>query len=125
MELNYDCVRDLLLTLETELQFNENLEYPDINLNQLCNLMSDYNKQEIAYTSLKLIEADYICANPLSVDDSIYDILYSSITFAGHQYLDSVRDTNVWKKIKKGSKGFTFDLIKKLAEKYILESFIP
>lgn len=101
MRLNYDCVRDVLLTLESELQFNENLEYPDINLNQLCNLMSDYNKQEIAYTSLKLIEADYICANPLSVDDSIYDILYSSITFAGHQYLDSVRDTNVWKKIKK------------------------
>lgn len=125
MRLNYDCVRDVLLTLESELQFNENLEYPDINLNQLCDLMDNYSKQQIAYTSLKLIEADYICANPLSADCSIYDILYSSITFAGHQYLDSIRDTSVWNKIKKSSKGFTFDLIKKLAEKYILENFIP
>lgn len=45
-----------------------------------------------------------------------------SITWEGHDFLDSIRDPVVWAKTKDGIKsagGFTFDLLKALAKGFI------
>lgn len=125
MQLNYDCVRELLLVLESELVMDDDLHYPDISLEKICELLPDFSKQEIAYTSLKLGEAEYIEMNPINADSVIVTIRYYGITFDGHQYLDSIRDSKVWNDLKSGSRALTFDLVKKLAEKYVLSKFIP
>lgn len=125
MKLNYDCVRELLLTLESNLIMDNSLSYVNISLNKICELMPEFSKEEIAYASLKLDEAEYIIIKPLNADNKIIDIRYSGITYEGHQYLDSIRDAKLWNVIKSNSKALTFGIIKKLAEKYVLSKFIP
>ena len=47
------------------------------------------------------------------------DFGYKGLTWAGHDFLDSVRDPEVWSKTKKGAMaagGFTVDLLKDLAK---------
>jgi hypothetical protein len=49
----------------------------------------------------------------------ILGIAFSGLTWAGHDFLDSVRDPEVWAKTKKSAetaKGFTFDLLRDLAK---------
>ena len=46
-------------------------------------------------------------------------ITFAGLTWQGHDFLDSVRDPEIWEKIKKSAsavKGFTFDLHKDLAK---------
>jgi hypothetical protein len=45
-----------------------------------------------------------------------------AITWAGHDFLDSVRDPKIWEKTKSGAEaagGFTVDLLKDLAKGFI------
>lgn len=48
------------------------------------------------------------------------------LTWAGHDFLDSVRDENVWKRTREGALqagGFTFDLLKDIAKGFIKKQF--
>ena len=36
MKLNYDCVRELLLTLEENLVMDDSLSFPSLTLKQVC-----------------------------------------------------------------------------------------
>ena len=95
MKLNHECVRDLLLYIEENLSFNDELEINILKLN-------NYSTEELLYTSQKLAEADYInIDNSIEIDDEFPIILVSSITYKGHQFLDTVRDNQVWSKTKK------------------------
>lgn len=125
MKLDYDCVRELLLTLESGLVMESNLAYPQISLKEVCDLMTDYNKEEIVYTTIKLIEADFISAYNMKADNGIINIFYYDITFSGHQYLNSIRNSKVWETIKKKSASLTFGIIEKLAEIYAIKYFSP
>lgn len=96
MQLNPDCVRDILLELEKQ-------SYPtDCTIETLSNSLPVYNTEEINYCCIKLLEAKYIDAgtrnirhsNGLSIT-SIYDI-----TFQGHEFLNSVRPDNIWDNVK-------------------------
>lgn len=125
MKLNYDCVRELLLTLEENLVMDDSLSYPSLNLNQVCEKMPDFSRADIAYASSKLLQAKYIEAKPIGADSKIITIVYSSITYEGHQYLDSIRDSKLWNTVKKHAKALTFELVKKLAEIYVVNQFTP
>ncbi len=60
---------------------------------------SKYSRSQIAYTICKLKEADFINASVQYANNSIYFIAVNSITFAGHQFLDTIRPESVWSKI--------------------------
>lgn len=123
MKLNYDCVRELLLTLEENLVMDDSLSFPSLTLKQVCEKMPDFSRADIAYASTKLLEAEYIEANSIESDSKIIKIVYSSITYEGHQYLDSIRDSKLWSTVKKNAKALTFELVKKLAEIYVVDKF--
>ncbi|HBO20289.1 MAG TPA: hypothetical protein DHU87_07350 [Ruminococcus sp.] len=125
MKLNYDCVRELLLTLEENLVMDDSLSFPSLTLKQVCEKMPDFSRADIAYASTKLLEAEYIEANSIESDSKIIKIVYSSITYEGHQYLDSIRDSKLWSTVKKNAKALTFELVKKLAEIYVVDKFTP
>ncbi len=93
MKLNQDCIRDLLLYLEENLDYCDCLSISDIEL-------PDYDIKTILYTAQKLKQAGYISADfsILDTDDLCADFL--EITWDGHQFLDTIRDNNVWKKTK-------------------------
>lgn len=101
MRINYDCIRDVLLSLEDILVLDENLETNATEISQLCKELSDYSKQDIAYSLVMLKETDYIHANIINADNGIFDIIVFGITFEGHKYLDTVRTSAVWEETKK------------------------
>lgn len=94
MKLNHDCIRDLLLYIEENLNYDDELE---INKLQL----KSYSLEELLYTTEKLSQADYLTYYPLEIDDEYSILLVDSITYKGHQFLDTVRDNQVWDKTKK------------------------
>ena len=124
MKLNPDCVRDLLLTLEELLQFDDNMEYPTIFSEAVegSPQMKGYSKQDIAYTTLKLIEAGYINAAPIPGDNCYNGALYSSITYPGHEFLDTVRPPDVWTETKSKAKkigSFALNILAQIASSVI------
>ncbi len=95
MKLSHDCIRDLMLYLEQNLSYNDELEINNLQL-------KDYSIDEIMYTTEKLSEADFlICDNSIEIDDEYPIMLVNSITYKGHQFLDSIRDDKIWKNTKK------------------------
>lgn len=95
MKLNHECVRDLLLYIEENLNYNDELEVNNLKLN-------NYSVEELLYTSQKLAEAGYInCDNSIYIDDEYPIVFINSISYKGHQFLDTVRDNQVWTNTKK------------------------
>lgn len=94
MKLNHECIRDLLLYIEENLQYNDELEINKISLN-------NYSIEELLYTTEKLVEADYLVCYTIEVDGEYSILLVHSMTYKGHQFLDTVRDNQVWLKTKK------------------------
>ena len=87
MKLDHDCVRHLLLFVEESLDYGDEIDTHSISID-------NYTPEEITYTAEKLIEAGYLNGGPIP------DILISSLTFNGHEFLDNIRDDKVWKKTK-------------------------
>lgn len=93
MKLNHECVRDLLLYLE------DNLDYMDeIRINNLK--IEPYSKDELLYTADRLIEAGYLNSRFGWNSQSSHIITVNSISYNGHQFLDTIRDDGIWKTTK-------------------------
>ena len=96
MKLNPDCIRDILITVES-------VEYGSAyTLPRLSEKLPQYSPEELNYHCLKLIEADFIEGDSMDVAKSytpqisrIYDL-----TFSGHQFLANVRSDNIWNGVK-------------------------
>lgn len=94
MKLNHDCVRDLLIHIEEHLSYGF---YMDVSVVELKN----YSHEELLYAADKLLEANYLIGNKrYSIGAPLPDIRISSISWDGHQFLDNIRDDNVWKDTK-------------------------
>jgi len=96
MNLNPDCVRDIMLCIE-ELQFKESA-----TVQELCEQMPQYTEDELHYTALKLFEGGLInaitAATLQSPGASI--ICINELTYGGHTFLDNIRDTATFKETK-------------------------
>ncbi|MDE8082155.1 DUF2513 domain-containing protein [Erysipelothrix rhusiopathiae] len=99
MELKHDCVRNVLLYLENELQI---IEFRSTNA-----IPIGYDQVDIDYAILKLMDAGFIKGKYSPYVSGGYDINVSSITWEGHKFLDTIRDNEVWSKTKSISKSFS------------------
>lgn len=112
MKLNYDCIRDVLLELEENLTIEEisydlgkgketKFEFSFINIDRLAELerLKKYSKKDIFYSINKLEEAGYIIADSIPGDDSL-NYLICDITYAGHEFLQSIKPETVWDDVK-------------------------
>ena len=98
MKLIHDCVRDVMLFLENNLTYEEYLYTRKIKLNK-------YKTNDILYTLDKLSEAGFITITGKTMDDDNFYV--TSITYNGHQFLDNIRDSKVWKQTKSILSTFT------------------
>ena len=115
MKLNHDCVRDLLLYLEENLNLNDVLSVENISL-------KDYSTEELLYTADKLYEAGYINCSRKIYDNADLVILVSSITYDGHQFLDNIRDDKIFNKTKSilsTLKSVSIEIVSETASKVI------
>lgn len=101
MELNKDCVRDILLKCEELLQMNDDGTMNTLQSGDLKEVLPDYDLSVIKYSVLKMDEADLINARIISFDDSIVgEFLIFDITYFGHEFIEQIKDDNNWKKVK-------------------------
>ena len=104
MKLNYDCIRDTLLCIESIDTIIEDesgeIFCQEITLNDLVDAMKKkkkkYSKKEIYYTLIMLRQAGYIDISEDWADDSLNNCCVNSLTFTGHKFLDTIRDNKVW-----------------------------
>lgn len=120
MKLNQDCLRDLMLYFEDTLTMRN---YILIDCYSDKTFLEKYNIDDLRYTTLKLIEANYINAIARDfLDAPVPEIRIKSITFAGHKFLDTIRDDKVWTKTKtvlSGFKSVSIEVISETAAKVI------
>lgn len=100
MKLNYDCLRLILLGIERDLKWDDDLNYYALNLNSFVQELKDCSKAEIAYALKMGIEAHLIDGYIKDCDSHIMDIICFGLTYEGHQFLDTVRENKIWKKTK-------------------------
>lgn len=96
MNLNHDCVRDLMLVFE-DVPYGETptMEY----FLRLENLKT-YPMEDVLYCTEKLLEAGYIELHRIKAWGMPFDGIFREITWEGHQFLDSIKSDTVWEKTK-------------------------
>lgn len=115
MKLNYDCIRYLLISIEDS-------NNPRLLASSLAN--DKYNIETILYHIACLLDVNYIeVSKPITSLGSAYnDYFVFRITMFGHQFLDSIRNTDIWIKTKTTAKevgATTLNSILKIAESII------
>lgn len=130
MRLDYDLVRNVLLILEEDLQPDETSSIVSVSLKAIQenhNEILNCTDSELLYTIKKLEEAGYITTCYVesgSKSDNRIEVskVFSvkDITFAGHEYLNSVRDSGVWESICSTAKTVALNAVPKIAEAYVI-----
>lgn len=106
MKLKPDCIRDVLLYLESELEVDlTKYNFTKINLEQLIDHFSCiYNEEDIWYTVYNLKEIRFIDGriNDAGSNKTMFCEI-ENITWNGHQFLNTIRPTSVWEATKSGA----------------------
>lgn len=97
MRLNQDAVRDVLLFVESNLEFDNFFRLKDF---YEADVLAKYGEDTIKYTLLKLSETNYLHSNPLISNNNLREFSTGMLTWEGHEFLDTIRDTQVWSKTK-------------------------
>jgi len=116
MRRDMDLIRELLFKLEAlDVRPGGILH---INFDDEEIQIHSYTPDDIQYHVRLLIEAGLIEPGK----GAMQGLMFRSLTWAGHDFVDSVRSPEVWAKTKKGAEaagGFTVDLLKDLAKGFI------
>lgn len=114
MKRDMDLIRELLLKLESvpaEMGDVYVFAPEDMEVN-----VDGYTPAQIGYHLSLLREVGLIdCPG----SQPILGITFGGLTWAGHDYIDAVRDPDIWRRTKQGVEaagGFTIDLLKDLAK---------
>lgn len=119
MELNKDCVRDVLLSCEELLKMDEDGYMNSLSHEELGQALSNYKIEDIIYTVVKLEEAGFLDVKVTrAFGNIIVDMTIKDITFNGHEFLNDIRDDDNWKKVKEIAKSvgaFSINMIAQIA----------
>jgi hypothetical protein len=97
LKINNDCVRDVLLHLEEVLNFEN---FYQVSSDDDDETVLGYPLEDVVYSLVKLSEAGYIDAKILKTLNPSTKVIVRSITWNGHQFLDTIRPQTVWDKTK-------------------------
>jgi hypothetical protein len=86
----------------------------------------DYPADDVRYNTALLIEAGLLTGSVERTSENGIDVtLITGMTWAGHDLLDAIRSRAVWEKVKAGLKkaggSATVEVLKRVAEKVILD----
>lgn len=98
MKLNPDCMRDVLIVMESAGYLEE------LSPSAVYESLPDYSEDEINYSIIKLKEAGFIDAIIKEYNSGVAILRLDDITYIGHQFLANVRSDNIWNDVKQVSK---------------------
>lgn len=123
MKLNISCVRDLLLLLEEKPFYTVNehgfIESQIVLLDDICSELPQYSSSDIYYTLSLLDDAGFLSLITQWGDDSLIFCAVESMTYAGHELLENIRDDGRWKAVAAGLaavRNYSLSAISSLAE---------
>ena len=93
MRLNHDCIRDILLYVES----NTDDEKICISSKELITALSQYDKNTLFYHIRRMDTAELFDNVYYSEDEPD---LISNLSWTGHNYIDNIRDDKIWNKTK-------------------------
>lgn len=101
MKRDMDLVRELLLGIEADTRLDGTRWFqPDTQDNLGVIGISGHSREEVAYHLVILIEAGYVRGTLTMEMPQI-----SKLTWAGHEFLDDIKDPGIWSKTKERLKG--------------------
>lgn len=115
MTRDMDLVRELLLAIDRDPVF-DGLHQMEPDAPDPLGI-TEYTYEQVAYHLTLLIEAGMVVGK-----SGMRMPIITRLTWQGHDFLDSVRDPEIWAKTKKGALaagGFTIDLIADLAKGFL------
>ena len=117
MKLNPNCIRDILLYLEENLELSSKLEYILIDVHTIADALS-YPLPEVVNTLVVLNEAGFLYVSTDYAGNKIIMCDVVRLTYKGYQFLETIRPKTIWEKVigictKFGS--FSLDFIARVA----------
>ena len=114
MKRDMDLCRKIMLAIEDR--------YVDTAVSNLA--VNGYSLEQVAYHCKILCEAGIVTEyKPTYGDNKLQFFSVGSLTWEGHEYLDKIRDTTIWKKTKDEIQELgvpmTLDVIKDVAASII------
>ena len=114
MKLNHDCVRDILLFIEENLKYHE-----EINQSTLAksSYFAKYNNSEVLYALELMVDEGFITCRKV-VSNAMGKVSYITITgltWSGHELLDNIRNDTAWNAVKEKTKKIGRVSIKAMA----------
>jgi len=112
-----DLIRELMLKLEAIPCKPGIVE--ELSAGEGEMVFDGFSPDEIDYHLNLIVEAGFLTTHGRMMSGAV---LFDRLTWAGHDFVDSVRSPEVWAKTKKGAEaagGFTVDLLKDLAKGFI------
>ena len=126
MEMNIDCIRDILSFIVDTQTIDDNLTIVPIQVNDIYDgeKLKNYSKQEIFYSLTLLKEGGYILCTSSSYSNVIVLFEVIRITYKGHTFYESIREQTVWEKTKSTAKNVgnhTLEFIESIAHDIAVE----
>lgn len=119
MKRDLDTIRYVLLRLE---EIDRDCITPDALVDD------DHSEDEVKFHLRLLADVNYIKAHVAENISGYYTVVVYRITMQGYDYLDSVRDPNIWGKIKEklqklhgGAVSVALDIVKSIGTELILK----
>ncbi len=131
MRLSSDLIRDTLITVEKELDHctedgifydNYGLHWKHIYENEY--MQKTYDFDEVKYCLTILLEHGFIRAAVTRAQGNISFMDIDRMTWEGHEFLENIRDDNIWAKTKekvKGIKSVSIQILSSVAAGVIKE----
>ncbi len=118
MKRDMDLIRDILLRIESS-----NIPETEVARSPF----NGYDDSLVTYHMGLLYDAELITAIEAHTTGG-NNYIPTGLTWSGHEFLDASRNNDVWTKAKdyiasKGG-GMTFDILKQLLTKYLLEQML-
>ena len=104
-----DLIRDILLVTENNCEADSFYTFED-------GLFAGFTEEEIYMHSKLLFEKGFLRKTPQTLS---YSVCVSGLTWEGYDFLDSVRDPEIWRKTKETANkagGFTIDILGGIAK---------
>lgn len=123
MKLNYDCIRDILLTIEEIPNRKDELNLENF---KSYKKLSKYNEDEIQYNALKLLKEEYVIGLKIPDKNTTIVLFLSDLTWSGHELLNNIRSETVFnqtkEKIIKSVGSASLTIFQQLASAIVLKT---
>jgi Hypothetical protein (DUF2513) len=114
VERNMDLIREMLLRVAADPKLDGGSRYVFDSTDNLGN----YSQEELNYHVDLLLGAGFIEGNP----DSTPNPTISKLTWKGHEFVDTIRDSGIWNSVKERLKGLSSVALSVVADLAIAEA---